>query len=50
MSMKKQDDDTRGIEGIDFSDIPEMTDEQLVQLKPSHLINPTNVPPNQEEK
>lgn len=48
--MKKDDDDTRGIEGIDFSDIPEMTDEQLVQLQPSHLRNSANVPPNQEEK
>ena len=24
---------------IDFSDIPELTDKQLMQLKPSHLVN-----------
>ena len=25
--------------GIDFSDIPELTDEQIAQMKPSHLVN-----------
>jgi len=24
---------------IDFSDIPELTDEQIAQMKPSHLVN-----------
>lgn len=24
---------------IDFSDIPELTDEQVAQMKPSHLVN-----------
>ncbi|MDD3457100.1 BrnA antitoxin family protein [Sphaerochaeta sp.] len=30
---------------IDFSDIAEMTDEQLAQLQPSHLRNPANYRP-----
>ncbi|WP_320127879.1 BrnA antitoxin family protein [uncultured Sphaerochaeta sp.] len=29
----------------DISDIPEMTDEQLKELKPSHLRNPENYRP-----
>jgi uncharacterized protein (DUF4415 family) len=29
----------------DISDIPEMTDEQLAELKPSHLRNPENYRP-----
>ena len=39
---KKEDDDVRG---IDFSDIPEMTDGQLAQLQPSPLHNPANFRP-----
>ncbi|WP_320120815.1 hypothetical protein [uncultured Sphaerochaeta sp.] len=41
MSMKKKEGkQIESVEKIDFSDIPEMTDEQLVQLQPSHLRNP----------
>jgi uncharacterized protein (DUF4415 family) len=43
MNMKKKEDED--IRGIDFSDIPEMTDEQLAQLQPSHLRNPENYRP-----
>jgi uncharacterized protein (DUF4415 family) len=42
---KNRDTDIRGFMGIDFSDIPEMTDEQLGELKPSHLRNPENYRP-----
>jgi hypothetical protein len=42
MNMKKKD---AKIRGIDFSDIPEMTDEQLAHLQPSHLRNPANFRP-----
>ena len=46
MSMKKKEDKgSRSFKGIDFSDIPEMTDEQLAQLQPSHLRNPENYRP-----
>nr|WP_321303848.1 BrnA antitoxin family protein [uncultured Sphaerochaeta sp.] len=46
MSMKKREDkQIESVEKIDFSDIPEMTDEQLVQLQPSHLRNPENYRP-----
>lgn len=46
MSMKKKEDkDSSSFKGIDFSDIPEMTDEQLAQLQPSHLRNPENYRP-----
>jgi uncharacterized protein (DUF4415 family) len=33
------------VKKIDFSDIPEMADEQLAQLQPSHLRNPENYRP-----
>ncbi|MDY0244794.1 MAG: BrnA antitoxin family protein [Sphaerochaeta sp.] len=46
MSMKKREDkQIESVEKIDFSDIPEMTDEQLAQLQPSHLRNPENYRP-----
>jgi len=41
--MKKKDTTKHG--GIDYSDIPEMTDEQLAQLQPSHLRNLANFRP-----
>lgn len=34
---KKIDKDNRSFQEIDFSDIPEMSDEQLTQLQPSHF-------------
>jgi len=43
MTMKKKDTTKHG--GIDYSDIPEMTDEQLAQLQPSHLRNLANFRP-----
>lgn len=43
--IKKEDEENRDCKGIDFSDIPEMTDEQLAQLQPSHLRNPANYRP-----
>ena len=30
---------------IDFSDIPELSDERIVQMKPSHLVNKNMWPP-----
>lgn len=42
---EKEDNDIRSSKEIDFSDIPEMTDEQLAQLQPSHLRNPENYRP-----
>ncbi len=42
---KREDKQIESVEKIDFSDIPEMTDEQLVQLQPSHLRNPENYRP-----
>ncbi|MBJ2356255.1 BrnA antitoxin family protein [Sphaerochaeta sp. S2] len=46
MSMKKREDkQIESVEKIDFSDIPEMTDEQLAQLQLSHLRNPENYRP-----
>nr|WP_321298810.1 BrnA antitoxin family protein [uncultured Sphaerochaeta sp.] len=43
MTMKKKDTTKHG--GIDYSDIPEMTDEQLAQLQPSLLGNLANFRP-----
>ncbi|MFA6732487.1 MAG: BrnA antitoxin family protein [Sphaerochaeta sp.] len=43
MTMKKKDTTEHGV--IDYSDIPEMTDEQLAQLQPSHLRNLANFRP-----
>lgn len=43
MTMKKKDRTKHGV--IDYSDIPEMTDEQLAQLQPSHLRNLANFRP-----
>lgn len=43
MTMKKKDRTKHG--GIDYSDIPEMTDEKLAQLQPSHLRNLANFRP-----
>ena len=46
MSMKhKEDTDISSPKEIDLSDIPEMNDEQLAELKPSLLRNPENYRP-----
>nr|WP_321264519.1 BrnA antitoxin family protein [uncultured Sphaerochaeta sp.] len=42
---KREDKQNKSVKKIDFSDIPEMTDEQLAQLQPSHLRNPENFRP-----
>ena len=35
----------KAFKNIDFLDAPELTDEQLVQMKPSHLRNMANYKP-----
>ena len=42
---KKRLEEIMAFKDEDNSDIPEMTDEQLAELKPSHLRNPENYRP-----
>ena len=42
---KKRREEIEAFVDQDISDIPEMTDEQLAQLQPSHLLNPENYRP-----
>ena len=38
----------KAFKDIDYSDAPELTDEQLAQMKPSHLRRTTNYEPIEE--
>jgi hypothetical protein len=42
---KKRLEEIKAFKNTDFSDCPEMTDEQLAQLKPSHYRNMANYKP-----
>ena len=39
---KKRLEEIKAFKNTDFSDCPELTDEQLAQMKPSHLRNMAN--------
>jgi len=36
---EKRLEEIRNFKNMDFSDCPELTDEQLAQLKPCHIVN-----------
>ena len=40
----------KAFENTDFSDAPELTDEQLAQMKPSHYRNMENYKPTKKEE
>ena len=43
--MKKRLEEIKAFKVTDFSDAPELTDEQLAQMRPSHLRNMENYKP-----